>query len=259
MNALKYLGKVKTFEFDDSIELVPLGDFHIGHKNFQESLLRRYVDYIKSKPNCYCALMGDEIEAEIPSRSSKYGYEQLYGIDKQLDKLYDILNPIKGKILTKVSSTHTGWSRKLILHDIDREIAEKLGAHYLGIGDYWKIKCGRRNYTIYQQHGASSSKYPEYEIKKVMENYPSADVYLLGHIHQLYAKPFTKVVCYGDKRFKKILWGIRTGGFVENKEWALEKVLPHPDIGAVFVSLSSRLFDISVRFDSHFLANGTLQ
>ena len=106
MQLLKYVGKVPTKHFPNDIELLPLGDMHIGHPSFDEKLFNRYVDYATRKDNAYVALMGDEIEAEIPSRSGNWGYDQKYQIDEQLEHLYKLMKPIsdKKKVLTKVSS-----------------------------------------------------------------------------------------------------------------------------------------------------------
>ena len=68
MNLYKFVGELYTLERFDDIELVPLGDFHIGHENFQEDLLRKYLNYVGSKPNRFITLMGDEIHAEIPAK-----------------------------------------------------------------------------------------------------------------------------------------------------------------------------------------------
>lgn len=196
MQLLKYVGKIPQFNFENDIDLFPIGDMHLGNKNFDYASLKKYTDHVLQNDKAYVTLMGDEIEAEIPSRSGSWGYEQEYQMDEQLDKLYDIFRPLgyKKKILTKVSSTHTGWTRKLTGHDVDKEIAKEIGATYLGIGSYWKAKLKEKKYTIYQQHGSSSSKYPQYELLKAMDIYPSADLYLLGHMHQLSAQPYRKSV-----------------------------------------------------------------
>jgi hypothetical protein len=196
--------------------------------------------------------MGDELEAEIPSRSGGWGYEQKMMLDEQLETFYKLVKPLKDKkkILTKVSSTHTGWSKKLIGHDIDKEIAEQVGAHYLGIGSYWEIDAKDNKYQIYQQHGASSSKYPQFEISKAMDVYPTADIYLMGHTHQLDCHPYTRRVAFGDKEFERTQWGIRTGSFVRDKDWAREILLPKPNIGAPIISLDSKKRNIKVSLDS---------
>ena len=252
MQLLKYVGKVPTKHFPDDVELLPLGDFHIGHPSFDEHLFNRYVDYTTKKDNAYVALMGDELEALIPSQSGHFGYEQDYQIDKQLEHLYKLMKPIsdKKKILTKVSSTHTGWTRKLTGHDIDKEIAEKVNADYLGICGYWKLEAGEKKYTIFQQHGSSSSKYPQFELTKAMDVYPTADVYLLGHIHQIDCHPYSRRVAFGDSEFEKVQWGIRTGSFVGDKDWAKEKIMPKPNMGCPKITLSAKKYDIKVEIDS---------
>jgi len=249
MNMLTYRGKLHQELFQDSIELIPIGDMHIGHPATDYKLLGKYVNYIYKKENAYACLMGDEIEAELPSRSGHWGYEQEFGIDRQLEELYKIFKPLANehKILTKVNSTHTGWTKKLTMHDLDKEIAKNLGAEYLGVGDYWRVKCKEKTYTIYQQHGASSSKYPAYEIAKIFDNYPTADVYLVAHIHQIYTKPHTRKVAFSDKKFDKTFWDIRTGGFVGDKEWAKEKNLPKPNLGAPLIHFNSDKLEIDVK------------
>jgi len=252
MKLLNYVGKIPVKEFPTDVELIPIGDMHIGHKSTDLNLLQKYIGHIDKKPNAYTCLMGDELEAELPSRSGNWGYEQEGLIDSQLDTFYKMFKPLaeKKKILTKCNSTHTGWTKKLTGHDIDKEIAERVGADYLGVGGYWKLGAGNRDYTIFQQHGASSSKYPQFEITKAIDGYPNADVYLLGHVHQMSAQPYTKRFAFGDKEFEKTVWGIRTGAFVGDKEWAREKLLPRPNMGAPIIHLDDQKLDIRVEIDS---------
>lgn len=252
MQVLKYVGRIPQFKFDSDVELVTPGDMHIGHPQFDEPLFNNYVEYISNKPNTYATLMGDELEAEIPSHSGRWGYEQKCLVDEQLEHFYKLVKPLKDKkkILTKVSSTHTGWHKRLTGHDIDKEIAEQIGANYLGIGGYWEIDAKGNKYQLYQQHGASSSKYPQFEIAKAMDIYPTADIYLMGHTHQLDCHPYTKRVAFGDKEFERTQWGIRTGAFVRDKEWAREILLPKPNLGAPIIILDSNKRNIKVSLDS---------
>lgn len=251
MQVLRYMGRIPQFKFQDDIELLPIGDMHIGHPSFDESLFNRYIDYLK-KDNVYGCMMGDELESEIPSRSGNWGYDQKFLVDEQLEHFYKLMEPIKGKkkILTKVSSTHTGWVKKLTGHDIDKEIAKEIEAEYLGIGGYWKATVGERDYQVYQQHGCSSSKYPQYELLKAMDIYPTADIYLLGHIHQIDCHPYTKRVAYGDIEYERTQWGIRTGAFVRDKDWARERLLPKPNMGCPVISFNLKKRDIKVSLDS---------
>ena len=252
MQVLRYVGRIPQFKFQNDIEILPIGDMHIGHPSFDEQLFAKYIDYASTKDNAYISLMGDELESEIPSHSGNWGYDQKYLIDEQIEHFYELMKPIKDKkkVLTKVSSTHTGWIKKLVGHDIDKEMAKELDAEYLGIGGYWRTKVGDKDYTFYQQHGCSSSKYPQYELLKAMDIYPTADIYLLGHIHQIDCHPYTKRVAYGDNEFERIQWAIRTGAFVRDKDWARERLLPKPNIGCPKIILSARKKDIKISLDS---------
>lgn len=252
MKLLKYIGKVPVKNFEGETELIPIGDMHIGHKATDYELLKKYINHIDKKPNAYTCLMGDELEAEIPSRSAGFGYEQVINVDEQLEIFYKMFKPLadKKKILTKCNSTHTGWTKKLVGHDIDKEIAKEVGADYLGTGGYWKLGAGEKSYTIFQQHGASSSKYPQFEISKAIDGYPTADVYLMGHVHQMSAQPYTKRYVFGETEYEKTIWGIRTGAFVGDKDWAREILLPRPNLGAPILRFDDKKLDIKVEIDS---------
>lgn len=249
MRLYKYIEQLYQFDYEKDLELLPIGDTHIGNAEFDEPLLKKYLDYVKEEPNRFITLMGDEIHALQPSSSGKYGYEQIMTIDEQLDKLYELLEPLDDRILAKCNSTHTGWLRKRSTYDLDREIARHLGAEYVGAGNYWNIKAGDQLYTIYQSHGVGSSKYPQYLLNKSFNNYPDADVHLIGHIHKLYAKPFNHEISIGNKRFRKYFWGIRTGCFVGTPEWAKEKFFDHPDLGAPIIYFDDKVKEIRARVD----------
>jgi len=246
MRILKLERELFEAKLDGDIELVAMGDLHIGSKYCNLKEIERYVKFVKERENRYVCLMGDELHALIPSRSARYGFDQIYSLDEQLDIFYHLFEPLKGRILTKVSSTHTGWHKKLSLHDIDREIARHLEAKYLGVGGYWLLTCGRKSYRMFQQHGSGGSQQCHYQLEKAMFNYPNADVYLIGHIHKLYSKIYTKKIVIGNKVYEKNIWGIRTGCFVGQAEWASEKFYPIASLGAPIIKFSSKKFDVSV-------------
>jgi hypothetical protein len=99
----------KSYKFkENAIDLIPIGDIHMGDKAFTEESLRKlkgYIDYIKNHSNAYCFLMGDLCNcATLDSKSSPFC--QNMDVNAQIKAIVDIFKPIKKKILGAIDGNH---------------------------------------------------------------------------------------------------------------------------------------------------------
>ena len=99
----------KAYKFKETrIELIPIGDCHMGDKAFTEdslSKLKGYINYIKEHVNAYCFLMGDLCNcATLDSKSSPFA--QNMDVNAQIKEIVKLFAPIKKKILGAIDGNH---------------------------------------------------------------------------------------------------------------------------------------------------------
>lgn len=215
---------MKTLEasveaINNDIELIVLGDVHIGSPNFSDAKLKEAIDYILEKENRYVILNGDIVDCTFKDSVGNV-YENAYTPSVALALAVEYLKPLaeKGRILCSVGGNHDhDRSSKLI----DISIAQQL-ATMLGIADKYSadsvvlflkaenIINGRtyKNavYTIFCSHGnngGGGTIGSKANALQKMENViVNADVYIHSHTH---SPMVFKDNCYFLDHHKKII------------------------------------------------------
>lgn len=219
--------RVPNFEFNrgEEVNIFFLGDIHEGNINHDAESLKKAVNIIKETPNSYCILMGNLIDAKLPSNkkhfdpttiSKDYQVEDFEDLPRiQIKKIIKKLEPIKDKILAIVKGNHEFNVAKYHSYNVYMDLCERLEAEpmdYVGI-----IKLGfiidpgrdRANFTktIMVNHGDGGGGFREgYPTNKLHDvfRWSDCDINVMGHIHQLVAddkKHFT--VTQSDKLLMK--------------------------------------------------------
>lgn len=89
----------------------PLGDMHIGSREFMEKECIEFINRIKDMPNAYVMIIGDCIDNGLKDSVTSV-YTQTMMPAEQKDYLYNLLNPIKDKIICGVGGNHERRSVK---------------------------------------------------------------------------------------------------------------------------------------------------
>lgn len=178
------LVKLRT-ETDPSY-LVPLGDWHWGHPNCQKDKIRGYLEWT-AKNNGYILLMGDLIENSTRSSVGAGVYEQIQNPDDQISDVLELLEPYTSHIVGLLTGNHEERTFKQSGVDPSRHIARVLGVPYLRYAGFLRIQVGAVGYTVYATHGASGSASSAGKLNAVkrLSTVADADVYLMGHMHEL--------------------------------------------------------------------------
>lgn len=87
------------------IRIVPLADVHIGEKQFNQKLFKETIDYIKDNDNVFTILNGDLMNTAIKNSVSDVYDEEIKPM-QQIERLVELLTPIKDKILVATSGNH---------------------------------------------------------------------------------------------------------------------------------------------------------
>lgn len=125
----------KAYKFKETqVDLILIGDIHIGDKACTEesiTKLKGYIDYIKSHANAYCFLMGDIINnATLDSKSSPF--QQNMDVTEQINKAVELFKPISKKILGAIGGNHENRMQRWCGYSPMISICERLGVPYMG-------------------------------------------------------------------------------------------------------------------------------
>ena len=90
---------------EETIQIIPISDIHIGDKQLNIKMLKSIIQYIKDTPNAYTIINGDLLDMALKtSKSDVYG--QAVSPTEQVLAATELLEPIKDKILLIVRGNH---------------------------------------------------------------------------------------------------------------------------------------------------------
>lgn len=183
------------------IELVPLGDIHLGTCNCDLDELRDTVAYIASHDNCYWLGMGDYIEA-ITHQDKRFDPRNIPArhlnrlgdiVDSQMEEFEEICAPILNP--DRCLGLHIGNHEETVFDrhgiDVGVRLCRKYDLHWLGYSALSRLifKRGKASdsasYKIHSQHGNGGGRKPGSKVN-LIHDLPGnvvADVHIMGHVH----------------------------------------------------------------------------
>ena len=187
--------KVVKADLPKDIELLELhvfADEHIGDALCDMDRLRNRIEYIANTPNAYCILNGDILD--YASRSSIGDIEtRELNIMEQLERAYELFNPIRKKIICITNGNHENRGYKKEGFDISRVIASRLGltevytpgAAYIFLRFGQLARNRKQQYGIYVTHGAGGGRKEGAKAIRLadMACICDADIYIHSHTH----------------------------------------------------------------------------
>lgn len=232
-----------TSRKDQPFSIAFIGDWHIGHKTVEWDCLKRTLKWIEQN-DAYWIGMGDYCQAIVPSpNESRFDIRefdvQLIHPDDQYRKAEELLKPITKKGLMMLTGNHDDVLRRHHYHDFVDTMAHNLGVPYVGISGFLRLSFKRlesiSKLDLYCHHGYFGGRTKGGKIKRVTEmaNIFEADVYAMGHVHEI--DHTTTVRLFVDKAGKvkeKVRHFLVTGGFirgyVENTGTYIERAMYPP-------------------------------
>lgn len=182
------------FEELDYLNIYPLGDVHIGSKECDMELLKKWVEMVKNDPNGAVVIIGDMLNNGLKNSKSNV-YEEVLTPMQQKEVCYELLNPIADKILAGCSGNHEYRTVKEVgtnpLYDvfcrmrIEDRYRENVCFLKLTVG-----KAGRNpnTYGVVLTHGKSKNKDLDWTY-----SVDGADVFISGHTHLGTHQPCGKI------------------------------------------------------------------
>ncbi len=182
----------------EEIEIVPIGDIHIGDEFFDEKMLKGLIAYVLEKPNRYIILNGDMMDMALRTSVSDI-YGAVMSPAQQVQHTAKIFMPIRDRILAMGTGNHSERVYKHTGIDVDYLLALELGIkeRYSNNSFVLFIKVGESHtsrpsklkqqvYSIFVQHGRGGGRKMGAKVNRLvdMDNIvANADLYIMGHVH----------------------------------------------------------------------------
>lgn len=181
----------------ERIRIYPIGDVHLGSKECNIDLFEKWIDTVKNDQWGYAGIVGDMMNMGLKNSKTNV-YEEVLNPMQQKECLYELLKPIKDKILAGCSGNHEQRSVREVGTNPLYDVFCRLGIEdvYRENACFIKVSLGlnKRNtrrqiaYGITLTHGSTKNKDERFDY--AVDN---CDLFISGHIHEAYHKPLSKV------------------------------------------------------------------
>lgn len=180
----------------ETIEILPLADFHIGDMMSDWELIQRLLKRVAEVPNCYCILGGDLMDTAIASSIGDTYAANLQPME-QLQMCIKLFEPIKDKILCVLSGNHENRVYRTDGLDMTQMMCAQLGIEqrYSSTTAMLFLRCGhdeinrhkdhKLSYRIYVAHGTGGGRKEGGKIQRLVDlsEIVDADLYVCAHTH----------------------------------------------------------------------------
>lgn len=246
------------------IYLVPLADWHIGDRNVATDIIQGYIGWIAERDNAFTILNGDLINAATKESAAEL-YDDLVTSDQTYERVRDLCQPIRNKILMITRGNHEEAIYKKVGADYTARLAHDLGdVPYKPDGGMLGVRLGtnvKGMCYIYATHGWGGARTIGAKVKKAQDLMQVADVhiYVLSHDHtqninrgNTLAPPAAKVQfskpMYCTVRRKLF---INTGGFIRYGGYIQRRGYTPQDLGTPRIRIELKRDAHTTHIDLH--------
>jgi len=214
-------GEIFSYYSDSLVRVHCLTDVHVGAKEFDLKKFSQAVTTIAKDPNAVWFGNGDLIELIPPGYKAISSRGQSMPPEDQYLSFLQLVAPIKDKCLFIRGGNHDFLRSFTILDfDVCKTLAAELDVPYYQYPGYSRIKIKGKDWYLVSGHGKSGAKNGDLELNNLAAIYSEGDVFVLGHNHQLYAKPVDSIRVDGDEEALKRRWYVRGGSFLRYADYA---------------------------------------
>lgn len=230
-------------------EIWVCSDVHYGHVEFDEEHFQVYLDWLGKSYHKVLGL-GDYLESAFPiNGGGKMMWDQIITPKDQLNGFVAKLRDHRSRILGLATGNHERRMRDDTSLDSTEIMCQLLDVPFLGYSGWLCLDSGKVQYFLHYHHGMGASTTTEYQLRK-LENagYHGADIRIIGHGHCLAWIPKTQLHVNREKGVveRRVTHEIRTGGFLKDPEYAVNKMLPISSVGSPIIRLhpTKRVVDV---------------
>ncbi len=196
-----------------NLQIKNISDVHKGAKTHLRKPWKETIKTIKKTRYCKAILTGDIIENNTRDSVGEGVYEQELTPDEQLLQIVDDLEPIRNKLLGIKRGNHEKRTSRSQGVDVVNLLAKYLEIPRLQDHSLFTFHFDDVERTILFTHGKSGASTMAGKVR-ALENLVqiySADIYLMGHVHQLLT---WRNIIYGKDGYKLRHFGIN-GSFMD--------------------------------------------
>ena len=182
------------YEDLDYLNIYPLGDVHIGSKEFDLDLFNQWIEMVKNDPNGAVVIIGDMLNMGLRNSKSNV-YEETLSPMKQKELCYELLSPIADKIIAGCSGNHEYRAVKEVgmnpLYDVFCRL--RIEERYRENACFIKLTVGKQGknpntYGVVLTHGKSKGKDELWTY-----SVDGCDCFISGHTHLGTHQPMGKI------------------------------------------------------------------
>ena len=182
------------FEDLDHLNIYPLGDVHIGSKEFDLDLFKKWIETVKNDPNGVVVIIGDMLNMGLRNSKSNV-YEETLSPMQQKELCYELLLPIANKIIGGCSGNHEYRAVREAgmnpLYDVFCRL--RIEDRYRENACFIKLTVGKQGknpntYGVVLTHGKSKNKDEQWTY-----SVDGCDCFISGHTHLGTHQPCGKI------------------------------------------------------------------
>ena len=248
----------------NQIQLVVLGDLHIGDKLCDLDLIKETIEHIRTNDNCYAILNGDLMNNALKTSKSDSYLETMSMADQQ-ELLIELLYPIKDKILVMTTGNHEYRTNLLAGINPLKPVAIALGiknklvdSSYVLDLSFGSVKGGRPiKYTVFGIHGGDGTGkrigITANALQDMANVVCNADLYVHSHTHNqisysdavlVFNKPKHRIEEHQRTYYNANAF-LKYGGYAEQKGYRL----PDRSPSAIVITGCRKKDDVKVVTD----------
>jgi len=239
------------YKYGETVRIKPIFDVHLGNKYCDK---RHFKDYLDD--DCYFMGGGDYLDSIITRDLKRYekhsdDTETDAIIDEQVEMGYELLKPVKDRIIGWGRGNHEETIKKHCGTDPSKRIADLLGCPYLGYSGLIRLlltEDGSRGRTVIIRwhHGwGGGSRTQGADLTKFSRDvaYWDADIFLYGHVHKRQNDKIPRLGLSGERLISKPkVVGIcgtflKTYSETTDSTYSELKGYPPVEIGGLIVSI----------------------
>ena len=183
------------FDNNTTLNIYPLGDVHIGSKEFDLDLFKEWIEVVKNDPNGAVVIIGDMMNMGLRNSKSNV-YEEAISPRQQKELCYALLEPIADKIIAGCSGNHEYRAVKEVglnpLYDVFCRL--RIEDRYRENVCFVKLTVGKQNrgqpntYGVVLTHGSTKNKDERWTY-----SVDGCDCFISGHTHLGTHQPLGKI------------------------------------------------------------------
>lgn len=195
--------EIELKSYKQITKLIPFGDMHFGTRGFSVNHWNRFKKRYENDDSCLFLGMGDYTDAmrthdrkEVMSMAAHEWMMSHYG--HEANALYDEMEWMGDRLIGLISGNHRFFCRQenagfAETVEGDRWLADKLGCQFLGnpgfvFLDFFHKSGGcNKTVTVAAHHGTGGGMLAgsTFNSLEKFSNVVEADIYLMGHDHQI--------------------------------------------------------------------------